>query len=182
MELLPQDDPERGFEFRASQRGRLLLGENSWLRRRARRKAAKGQMEVSDLVQDVRLRALGQAEGAWFPNRRVFRLWLDRILGNRIGEILRRRRPEACDAEVFEHVAGSGPSPVEQAAATERDQRLKDLLEALPDRQRRVLELRLWEKLPYAEIGARLGISPGNARVLWHRGLDQVRGRIGKDL
>lgn len=171
-------DSGGGFEFRASRRGRLLAREDSWLRGRARRLLGRRGLEVSDLVQDVRLRALGQADGARFPNRDVFRQWLARILGNRVSDLLRRRRPEPVSSGFLDGAIDSTRSPSRRALESERDQGLRDAIAELPERQRRVLELRLWEKLDHGQIGARLGISAGSARMLWQRGLGRIRTRI----
>jgi RNA polymerase sigma factor (sigma-70 family) len=52
-----------------------------------------------------------------------------------------------------------------------------ELLETLPVEQRRVLELRVVEDMPYERIAARLAISPENARTRVHRALKALRDR-----
>ena len=49
--------------------------------------------------------------------------------------------------------------------------RVEALLHDLPDRYRRVLELRFLERLSVAETATAMGISNGNARVLQYRAL-----------
>lgn len=79
---------------------------------------------------------------------------------------------------------GVGQSSVEEDRAgpgsrLEQEERLQVLVEAiqrLPDRrQRKVILLRFFGGLSDEEIGARLGITANNVRVLRHRGLARLR-------
>ena len=56
--------------------------------------------------------------------------------------------------------------------------RVEALLGALPERHRRVLELRFLEARSVGEVAREMGISAGNARVLQHRALCMA-GRAG---
>jgi RNA polymerase sigma-70 factor (ECF subfamily) len=67
--------------------------------------------------------------------------------------------------------AGSGPEP--ESAAPEQAQRI---LEALPERYRRILQLRFLEACSIAEAAAAMGISVANAKVLQHRALRRAAG------
>lgn len=48
-------------------------------------------------------------------------------------------------------------------------------IDALPGRMSTAVRLRFVEQLSYSEIAVELGTTAGNARVLVHRGLDQLR-------
>ena len=58
------------------------------------------------------------------------------------------------------------PSPHSDAPA-----RARRLLNALPERHRRILELRFLDALSIKEAAREMGISVGNAKVLQHRAL-----------
>ena len=48
-------------------------------------------------------------------------------------------------------------------------------MEKLPQRERAVLLMTFYEDKPADEVGAELGLSPGNVRVIRHRGLARLR-------
>jgi RNA polymerase sigma factor (sigma-70 family) len=50
-----------------------------------------------------------------------------------------------------------------------------ELLDELPDEQRRALELRIVEDLSYEGVASRLSITPENARTRVHRALSALR-------
>ena len=58
------------------------------------------------------------------------------------------------------------------------DDDLTAALTDLPDGQRRAIELRVIADHAYDEVGRRLDITPGAARVRVHRGLDALRRRL----
>jgi len=70
---------------------------------------------------------------------------------------------------------GSAPEP-ESAAPEEAEQ----ILAALPDRYRRILQLRFLEAFSVAEAAAAMGISVANAKVLQHRALRRAAGLAGE--
>ena len=54
-------------------------------------------------------------------------------------------------------------------------ERVAGCLEKLPQRERSVLLLTFYEDKPADEVGAALGLSAGNVRVIRHRGLARLR-------
>jgi len=54
-------------------------------------------------------------------------------------------------------------------------ERVAGCLEKLPQRERSVLLLTFYEDRPADEVGAELGLSAGNVRVIRHRGLARLR-------
>ena len=124
-----------------------------------------------------------------FEGRSTFKTWLFRILVNRTRsagssepsearlEVLHAVDPARFDAE------GQWADPLDRWTA-ESDDRLdaaawmpvlKAALDHLPSRQREVVLLCDVEGLSNEEACAVLGVSPGNQRVLLHRGRSRLR-------
>jgi RNA polymerase sigma-70 factor (ECF subfamily) len=59
------------------------------------------------------------------------------------------------------------------------DEDLAAALAGLPDQQRAVIEMRVLDGRPYAEVAEGLAITPGAARVRAHRGLSTLRAALG---
>ena len=131
--------------------------------------------EVDDLVQDVFLLALRR-----LPTLREigsFGAWLAAIARNLANDYHRRSVPEdqrADDApeDDIEHASRSADHPSPAAA-------ILDAIRALPDTYRETLILRLVEGLTGPEIAARTGLTHGSVRVTLHRGMQQLRAKLG---
>ncbi len=89
------------------------------------------------------------------------RAWMFAIARTTFLDDLRRRRPEPSD-QVTE-------LPVEDPDLAEIDA-IERTLSRLPERQRTALLLSDRGGLPPLEVGAAMGITPGAAKVLVHRG------------
>ena len=127
-----------------------------------------------------------------FEGRAAFKTWLFRILVNRarsLGAQEQRYVPldvgGAVDPSLFDG-SGGWAEPVEPWADAS-DARLdaaawapaiRAALDDLPARQRQVVLLRDVEGLSGAEVSAVLDISPGNQRLLLHRGRNRLREAI----
>lgn len=70
------------------------------------------------------------------------------------------------------------PPPEDAAVATEVRRELRSALDELPERQRTVVELRDVHGLTSDEVCERLGVTPGNQRILLHRGRAHLRARL----
>ena len=62
--------------------------------------------------------------------------------------------------------------------AAEVRRELRTALDELPERQRTVVELRDVHGLTSDEVCALLGLTPGNQRILLHRGRARLRTRL----
>ena len=131
--------------------------------------------EVDDLVQDVFLQALPRLHALRDAAR--FGAWLAAIARNRANDYYRRSRPttelsESLPAGQIEDRAASG-AELAQAAA------ILAAIRELPDAYRETLILRLVEGMTGPEIAARTGLTPGSVRVNLHRGMQQLREKLG---
>lgn len=131
--------------------------------------------EVDDLVQDVFLQALPRLGSLRDAAR--FAAWLAAIARNRANDYYRRSRPtteltESLPADQIEDRAATS-AEMAQAAA------ILAAIRELPEAYRETLILRLVEGMTGPEIAARTGLTPGSVRVNLHRGMQQLREKLG---
>jgi RNA polymerase sigma-70 factor, ECF subfamily len=128
--------------------------------------------DAEDLTAQVFVRAVEQLDTTRQPGQ--IAAWLYRVAQNAIADYWRAfyRLPVVG----VDHVApgwepadtGDGREPALDDRASVR---VEALLRGLPDRYRRVLELRFLQRLSVAETAHAMGISSGNAKVLQYRAL-----------
>ena len=132
--------------------------------------------DVDDLVHDVFLLALSRIRALRDIAR--FGAWLAAITRNRAHDYHRRARVateltgDLSEAEV----EGSAPSgPPDSDAAL-----ILAAVRNLPEAYRETLILRLVEGMTGPEIAERTGLTPGSVRVNLHRGMQQLREKLGR--
>jgi RNA polymerase sigma-70 factor (ECF subfamily) len=169
-----------------------LLGHlRDWARARGQDLAGRGlgpRLDASDIAQEVGLRVHRAFDT--FGGQTVPQLlgWADQIVQNVVADIHRRQGADKRDAGrevagagLLCEVAGDGTSPSQQAVRHEREARLTEALGQLPEQQRLVFQLRLYEGLPFKEVARRVGVSEGHARVLMLRATERLRQELGDD-
>jgi RNA polymerase sigma-70 factor (ECF subfamily) len=136
--------------------------------------------DADDLVQDVFVMALRRLSSLRDPAR--FGGWLAAIARNRANDY---HRHSVNSVEWSEELAAnereSGPvsDPTGAAVAGEAAKVLA-AIRSLPDAYKETLILRLVEGMTGPEIAERTGLTPGSVRVNLHRGMQQLRERIGR--
>jgi RNA polymerase sigma-70 factor, ECF subfamily len=131
--------------------------------------------EVDDLTQDVFLAAIPRLGSLRDASR--FGAWLAAIARNRANDFFRRAKPttdlsESLAAERIEDRAATSTQIAEASAILEA-------IRTLPDAYRETLILRLVEGMTGPEIAERTGLAPGSVRVNLHRGMQQLREKLG---
>ena len=124
--------------------------------------------DVDDLVQDVFLLALRRLSTLREPA--AFGGWLASITRNRSNDFHRRARGIS---ELPENLAGRNSDMPEALAALAA-------IRALPEAYRETLILRLVEGMTGPEIAARTHLTPASVRVNLHRGMKQLREKLGR--
>jgi RNA polymerase sigma-70 factor (ECF subfamily) len=167
----------------------------NYLRRIARRRLGsrlRGKVDESDLIQEAILQAYlnrNQFRGTSEAQRRG---WLRTILENKIISALRRfsrrRRDsgreislESRSCELAERGFAGDATTASVSRQVDHDEELRRLavaLAALPDDQRRAVEMHHLEGLSFAEIAARLGRSRTSVAGLVFRGVSALRLRL----
>ena len=84
------------------------------------------------------------------------------------------------DQEPFERESDqeADPSPETLVARWERAAWLRAHVAALPEDQRRTVELRYWQELPWDQVGAALNRSEDAAKQLMRRALKALAARV----
>ena len=123
--------------------------------------------DVDDLVQDVFMQAMQRLKTLHDPCS--FAAWLAAIARNRAADHWRRR-------PVHVELPGDLSTP-----ARDRTDALAALaaIRGLPDAYRETLTLRLVEGLTGPEIARCTGLTEGSVRVNLHRGMKELRERLG---
>jgi RNA polymerase sigma factor (sigma-70 family) len=132
--------------------------------------------QVDDLVAEVFLRAW-KARERFEPQGFRYLSWLLRIAQNLI--ISQARRPIREDFSLESAAEPQSDDGTERLVNQMVGASMRDLLGALPERQRMVLELRFVEDMSSTEVGEILGISGDAVRQLTVRSLKQVRSLLG---
>lgn len=122
--------------------------------------------------------------GAFTPERGRFTTWLHSLVRNRAIDQLRRRRARPPQApareEEPEEAAASDPTVEELAEAEELAQAIRVAMAALPEAQRRVLELAYFHGWTHREIAEYLGEPLGTVKSRLHLGLRKIHDELAK--
>ncbi|MFN2327914.1 MAG: RNA polymerase sigma factor [Chromatocurvus sp.] len=152
-----------------------------------------GQSEAEEVVQNAWLKAhlaIGDFEG-----RAQLRTWLGRIVINEAKMLLRKRKKELLFSDwqsddlsgeaMADRFSSSGDwkspptqwdmdTPQDLLMREDLERCLEELFDAMPAKQRAVLELRDTTGISFEEICNELTLSASNARVILHRARTQL--------
>jgi RNA polymerase sigma-70 factor (ECF subfamily) len=157
------------FRERLLTRIRLMMGD-----------AARERADSEDFLQGVFVEILQQQDRRPAPpDDDHFLRWATRIARNNIRDDVRRRREQAIvdstqSGELPLLLHGVGRSPDGEAELRDEIERLIAVLERMPERCQRVIELRHFDGKRFAEIGDLLGCTEGAARALHTRALAEL--------
>ena len=140
---------------------------------------AGNRATAEDLFQETWIRVL--EKGHLYDGKSKFSTWLMTIAHNVAIDHLRKKTPasldemrEAEDAAPWEPPA-KGPSPFEQAAAMEDQERIQAALSGLAPMFREVLVLRFQEQLKLEEIAKLIHIPVATVKTRLYRGVQALR-------
>lgn len=146
---------------------------------------ARDQSAAEDLVAETLVeawRSLGRYDGSC-----RFSTWLFSILLHRHQKALRRARSRPIPLAALpsaeaderrqaqESLPAPGPSPAEEAMRHEAAGKLREAVQALPEKHQRVILLRFFEDASLPEIAAVLGCSVGTVKSRLHYALENLR-------
>jgi RNA polymerase sigma-70 factor (ECF subfamily) len=136
----------------------------------------RDEADTRDLLQDIFVKLA--REPKLLAGVRDERAFLIRLAHNAAIDLMRRRGARDRTKENF---AAEIVSPFAPANAPDEKffrEELAAALAGLPEEQRAVVHLKLWEELTFEEIAAALDISPNTAASRYRYGLDKLRDRL----
>ena len=137
--------------------------------------------DAEDATERTFLAALA-ALGEFRDTGSTFRAWLFRIAHNTIANAhrTRARRPTVALPQAWDRPAPDA-DPARLVGRGEELRELLALIDQLPDDRRQVILLRFVDELTAREIGVVLDRSEGAVRVLLHRALRELAGRLTEE-
>lgn len=112
--------------------------------------------------------------------------WMGLLVRSRGLDFLRRRasdradRVQELDDVISDTVAGDSPNPMDTTQASEQAWALHQCLSQLENKQREVVSLAYLRDLSHSELAEQLKLPLGTVKTWIRRGLEQLRGCMGK--
>jgi len=89
--------------------------------------------------------------------------------------VMEQRRGERRREDLLERYPDAVPMADLHVAPRLDHERVADCLDRLPERERAVIVMSFYDEQPSDAVARQLGLSPGNVRVIRHRGIDRLR-------
>lgn len=148
------------------------------------RRVTRDEQLARDITQEV-FAYLWELPGRVDLLRGTLRSYLAVVAHRRaVDEVRRSERRARTEASIAGVDREDGPEPavVETATAQWCNQRLADGLSALPQEQRRALELAYYDGLTYKQVATTLGIPEGTAKSRLRLAMSRLRAELGDDV
>ena len=137
----------------------------------------RSEADAKDLTQRTFLKVYGALPH--FRAEASFRTWIYRIAINLcLNELRDRKRGESSDRPEVIDQALAPPPDIESLDAQARGTWLRRAIASLPPKQRMVLELRIYDELPFREVAELVGSSENAAKVNFHHAVKRLRALV----
>ena len=153
---------------------RLLVDAYGEMLYRQIRQITRNHELTNDILQNVLVKAFQKLDG--FKGDSALYTWLYRIARNETLNYLdkeKRRTGIDLDEPVFEILAGS--HSLEQIDGDQIHELLMNAIDALPEKQAVVFQLKYFEELKYSEIAERLGTSEGALKASFFHAKEKIK-------
>jgi RNA polymerase sigma-70 factor (ECF subfamily) len=124
--------------------------------------------DAEDIVQETYLRVYQHRQR--YDGRSSVKTWMYAIALNLLRDLARRKGSARLQGEVAAHL------PVDRRLEKEElAERIRQLVQSLPEGQREIFTLYRYEGLPYDDIARILGISVGAVKAQMHHAIQKIR-------
>ena len=138
----------------------------------------KNEADAKDILQKSCLRAykaLGRFRGESSVRTWLFRIVINLSL-NHIRDNSRKRKCEIEEDTIWEKPVGAS-----RVINQERAKEIRQAIEKLPQKQRNVLELRIYNEMSFKEVAQTLGCTENAAKVNFHHAVKRLRKDIPRE-
>ena len=123
---------------------------------------------ADDIFQDTFIKVIKTLKGNSYNEEGKFLPWVMRIAHNLIIDTFRKDKKmpmnrETDEYSIFSYMSDNSPNIESQLITEQVESDLLKLIEELPDDQRQVLEMRIYEELSFKEIADMTGVSINTA-------------------
>ena len=129
--------------------------------------------DAEDLAGDVFFYCYQNYE-KYDPNRSSFATWLYLIVNSRLKNYYRDRKQTVDFSELEEWMFMDEPDMERAIYLEELRKFVADRLASLPEKQRKVVQMRYFQEREFNEIADEMGTTAGNARVILSRAMDRL--------
>jgi RNA polymerase sigma-70 factor (ECF subfamily) len=136
----------------------------------------RDEADTRDVLQEIFIKLAREPD--WLSGVRKERAFLIRLAHNAAIDLIRRRGTRERTKENFAAEKVSPFAPTNDPDEKLFREEVAFALGELPEEQRAVVHLKLWEHLTFEQIADTLGIPPNTAASRYRYGLDKMRERL----
>jgi RNA polymerase sigma-70 factor, ECF subfamily len=139
----------------------------------------KNEEDAEEVAQQALMNAFSSLKQ--FRGGASFRTWLYRITINLANTNRRRAARRGAGAEFHDNIASETPQALDRLIISESERETVKMLDALGEKQKMTVILRIFQELPYDEIGRIIGCTEQTAKVHFHYGMENLRKKMKKN-
>jgi len=131
---------------------------------------------AEDLTSDIMLKAYEHF--ADYDDSRKFSVWIYRIAHNKLVDFYKKAKFEQVDIEDAKDNVTTSEDFDDEFDKNLDIEKVKDIIEDLPDQQKSVIVLKFMDDMTNKEIAEIMGMNEAHIRVLQHRSIVFLRSRL----
>ena len=164
IKIIAQQDRQRAADLVIRRYREPLFHHAAWI--------LKDWEEAIDVTQEVFIKAM--REPRFFDEGFKMKAWLYRVTSNLCFNLVRDRRRRAAILDTVPRPTADDPQQADIVFQGERQEQILGAMERLTDNHRKILMLRYYADLSYAEISDTLGIKLGTVMSRLSRAKSQL--------
>ncbi len=133
---------------------------------------------AEDLTSKTFIKAWGNLD-KFDEEKGSFSTWIYSIARNNIIDHSRKNRnqPESVDLDSILNASSSEDINLNTSTKLELE-KIKGYLHTLPDEQRDIILMRVWDDLPFKDISAIIGKSEASCKMVFYRAMEKLQGHF----